>query len=78
MTPGAQMESSTKPRRSMGFSLNCEEILLACSLTCAFAVCLEGAFPSDGFPHVVAGGGTAVLRPGGPWADRRSAIGQIP
>jgi NADP-dependent 3-hydroxy acid dehydrogenase YdfG len=35
--------------------------LLACRLTCAFAPCLDRQFSGGGFPHVVAGGGVAVL-----------------
>ena len=34
---------------------------LACRLTCAFAPCGEAEFSFDGFPHVVAGCGAAVL-----------------
>src|SRR6266571_3932548 len=36
---------------------------LACRLTCAFVLCLEGECPSGGFPHVVAGCGVPVFRP---------------
>src|SRR6266480_7839363 len=36
---------------------------LACRLTCAFAPCLERAFPLCRLPHVVAWGWAAVLRP---------------
>src|SRR5207302_988270 len=35
---------------------------LACRLTCAFVSCLERAFSSGGFPHVVVGCRVAVLR----------------
>ena len=42
--------------------LPCDGLNSACRLTCAFASCLERAVSLRRFPHVVAGGGTAVLR----------------
>jgi hypothetical protein len=36
--------------------------ILACRLTCAFALCLEGALPSGCLSHVMAGCRAAVLR----------------
>src|SRR6516225_906007 len=45
--------------------------LLACRLTCAFAVCLEGEFPFCRFPHVMMWCRVAVLRP---WRPARAGF----
>jgi transposase len=50
--------------RRLAATAHLSDTHLACCLTCAFAPGFEAAFASGGFPHVVAGCGAAVLRPG--------------